>query len=222
MTTSLKPRHDSCHSEVVSERIAEHAAQSPEAIALSFGDRQISYGELHERSSFLAHQLRARGVGTEAVVGVSMQHSPELVIALLAILKAGGCYLPIDPNTPRKRAQFQIEDSGMSLLICDQSGSNLIHSNTLTFAESDASKPLSRDDHTKDHTNDQATPLAAPDPDQAAYIIYTSGTSGLPKGCVIRHANLSGLLDAAQPFFQFDDKDRWTLFHSFAFDFSVW
>ncbi len=191
------------------------AARRPEAIAVSHEGRTLTYGALNRDANRLARRLRALGAGPEVLVGVALERSPELIVALLAVLKSGAAYLPLDPDYPAERLQYMVEDSGLSLL--------------LTRAEWLAGWPAP--DGVRSLCLDTDTALAAcPDgnldedsaPDALAYVIYTSGSTGRPKGAQMTQRNVTRLFDATDAWFGFGEDDVWTLFHSFAFDFSVW
>jgi len=174
------------------------AARNPDAVALVFEGSETSYGELDRRANRLAHRLRARGVGPDALVALIIERSTEMVVAILGILKAGGAYVPIDPASPRDRIDYMLGDCGAELVLT-------------------ADDLLGLDDE----RCDPPTP-AGLGPDRLAYVIYTSGSTGKPKGVMVEHRNVAQLLAATEAQFGFGAHDTWTLFHSFAFDFSVW
>lgn len=196
--------------------IATHAAARPDAVAVSCAGAQVSYGELEERANRLARHLLERGAGRGALVAVALDRSPELIVAILAVLKTGAAYLPLDPAHPRERLALMLRDSRASLLVTTSAFTGL-------DSAGDGCRVVRVDD---ERQAIDARPPVAPavdlDPGDAAYVIYTSGSTGAPKGVVVTHANLSALLDAAAATFDFSDRDAWTLFHSAAFDFSVW
>ncbi|SOY66745.1 non-ribosomal peptide synthetase [Cupriavidus taiwanensis] len=201
--------------ETAHRRIQRHAEQQPHAIALRHGDTTLSYGELERRANRLAHRLIALGVGPEVRVGIAMERSPEMIVGLLAILKAGGAYVPFDPAYPAERLAYLFEDSGIAALLTQPALRGLLpRRDGLPVLEIDA-----QDDG-------GAWPEHAPAvdvrPEHLAYVIYTSGSTGRPKGAQLQHGNLSRLLAATQHWFGFGPADVWTLFHSYAFDFSVW
>ena len=199
----------------IHEVFEARAAAVPDNIALSQGSRRLTYRETNERANQLAHHLRHHGVGPETLVGVFMERSPELVIALLAILKAGGAYVPIDPQYPRERLAFMLKDSNAPIVITQSTlAQDLKLGNTqIVYLEQDSAY-LSEESKTNLDTTGGAQHLA--------YIIYTSGSTGQPKGTMITHHNVVRLFEATQGWFGFDEHDVWTLFHSCAFDFSVW
>ncbi|WP_447639632.1 non-ribosomal peptide synthase/polyketide synthase [Pandoraea norimbergensis] len=200
-------------------RIEAHAARTPEAVALTFEDTAMTYGELNARANQLAHALIARGVGLEARVGIALERSPEMVVAILAVLKAGGAYVPLDPQYPSERLSFLMSDSGMTLLLTRDAlrGELPVPEGVATLLLEDFATETNR---TREGV--VSNPDVPVSPSNLAYIIYTSGSTGKPKGALVTHANVGRLLDATQADFAFGPQDVWTLFHSYAFDFSVW
>ncbi|MGP5323808.1 amino acid adenylation domain-containing protein [Vreelandella titanicae] len=194
--------------------IEPHAAATPEATALVFEDQSLSYAELNIRANRLAHYLIGLGVKPETRVGLAVERSLEMVVGLLGILKAGGAYVPLDPDYPRDRLAYMVEDSGIELLLTQQ---HLCES--LPVAESLHVIELDQLDVTH-HAS--TNPNVALHGENLAYVIYTSGSTGQPKGAQLCHANVTRLLDTTAPWFNFDQQDAWTMFHSYAFDFSVW
>ncbi|MFR0676049.1 AMP-binding protein, partial [Enterobacterales bacterium AW_CKDN230030176-1A_HGKHYDSX7] len=171
----------------------------------------LSYGELNRRANRLAHALIAQGVGPDMRVGLAAPRTPAMVVGLLAILKAGGAYVPLDPAYPAERLQYMIEDSGLTLLL---------NQGELGLALAEGVRTLDLDgDYTQFAEHD---PALAVDLDQLAYVIYTSGSTGQPKGTLLAHRNVLRLFQATEAWFGFGPEDCWTLFHSYAFDFSVW
>ncbi|SEU29100.1 non-ribosomal peptide synthetase [Stigmatella erecta] len=190
------------------------AARTPEAVALSFGDVHLSYAELNARANVLAHEVRSRGVGPESLVGICVERSAELVISILGVLKAGGAYVPLDPASPRERLALILEDADVSALVTETRRTGELPTEKVPTIFVDALQW-------------QAGPRApnpAPGltPDNAAYVIYTSGSTGRPKGVIVTHANATRLFTTTEALFGFGPDDVWTLFHSAAFDFSVW
>src|SRR6185369_9799514 len=176
--------------------------RTPGAIALSFENELMTYAELNQRADQLAHQLRALGVGPEVLVGLSIERSLELVIGILGILKAGGAYVALDPSYPPERLRFMIDDAKPAVVL-------------------GLDEKFSRGGAAPQRDERVVAPLrrCVGNP---AYVIYTSGSTGTPKGVVVTHANVVRLFDATRRWFDFNENDVWTLFHSFAFDFSVW
>jgi amino acid adenylation domain-containing protein/FkbH-like protein len=193
----------------------KQAARVPQKTAVVFERQTMTYAELNTRSNQLARYLIRVGVGAEVLVGLCMQRSLDLVIAILAILKAGGAYLPLDPSYPRERLAFMVEDAKPPVVITHYDlKENLPDINGQVLAL-DAEWPEIK----REAFDNVDIPTHS---DNLAYVIYTSGSTGRPKGCQITHANLVRLFSATQDWFHFDEHDVWTMFHSYAFDFSVW
>ncbi|WP_167532646.1 non-ribosomal peptide synthetase [Streptomyces alboniger] len=196
----------------------EVAAAMPDAIAVTAGHRSLSYGDLNQRANRLARHLRSLGVGPEVVVALRLERTEHLMVAVLAVLKAGGTYVPIDPASPSERTALVLADSAPRLLLTDAPW----HPDP-----SPGLPPLPVLDVRAD--SDRWSGLLAhnlPDtgvrPDHAAYVIYTSGSTGTPKGVTVEHRNVVRLFTTTREHFAFDHRDVWALLHSFAFDFSVW
>lgn len=203
----------------------EHQARlQPEAPALTHGPLTLSYGELNARANRLAHVLKARGVQPEQTVALCTQRSVALVVGILAILKAGAAYVPLDPSYPSDRLAHALSDSGAQVLVHQAGGGHA------GWVQGRASLAIDAEGHllsapdratgNPHNSNNPHNPTLRPD--HAAYVIYTSGSTGQPKGVVVEHRHVTRLLQATQPLFEFGAQDVWTLFHSFAFDFSVW
>src|SRR6185369_4061520 len=194
------------------ELIAAQVKRTPNAPALTFENQSITYRELDEQATQLAYHLKALGVGPDVLVSIFMERSVEMVVALLAVLKAGGAYVPIDPAYPPERVAFILEDTAAPVLLTQQSLASVLppHNARVVCLDEQQEKI-------------DTEPLPANvSPDNLAYIIYTSGSTGKPKGVMVTHRNVVRLFDATQDSFAFGANDVWTLFHSYAFDFSVW
>ncbi len=209
--TQQPPSGEQC----IHELFEAQVKQTPDAIALVYEEHQLSYAQLNQRANQLAHYLQGRGVGPEQRVGLCLERSLEMVIVLLAILKAGAAYVPLDPSYPQQRLAFLLQDAQISLL--------LTQSTLLIRLPSFQGQVLCLD-HDWSHIAQQSrTNLSSrAEVQQLAYVIYTSGSTGQPKGVMITHANVGRLLAMTDQWFHFQRQDVWTLFHSFAFDFSVW
>ncbi|MER6917446.1 amino acid adenylation domain-containing protein, partial [Streptomyces sp. NPDC000594] len=165
------------------------------AVAVSFEGVSLTYGELNARANRLAHYLIGRGAGPERTVALMLPRSVEMVVAILGVLKSGAAYLPVDPEYPAERIAYMVEDARPLLtldVLPDLDG----------LPESD--------------------PGVRIHPDHPAYTIYTSGSTGRPKGVIVTHRNACRLFAVTEEVFSFGPDDVWTLFHSYAFDFSVW
>ncbi|MEQ6311312.1 amino acid adenylation domain-containing protein, partial [Delftia acidovorans] len=195
-------------------RIEQHARRQAHAPALGCGAQSLSYGEFNAQANRLAHRLIALGVRPESRVGIAMSRSVEMVVGLLAILKAGGAYVPLDPDYPADRLAHMVEDSGIALVLTQAAVRTRIPSaDRLQILEVDTLDLSAESD---------ADPQVQVSVDSLAYVIYTSGSTGRPKGAQLSHRNVARLLDATEAWFGFGPDDVWTLFHSYAFDFSVW
>jgi amino acid adenylation domain-containing protein len=169
------------------ELFEQQVARNSEAVALVFGKRQVSYGELNERANRVAHYLRRRGVGPDVLVGVCLERSPEMVVALLAVWKAGGAYVPLDPSYPPERLAFMVEDAQTLLLLTEEKCWPLFSSANDKAICLDRDWPLLNKE-----SGDNPAPLA--NPSNLAYVIYTSGSTGKPKGAMIVHRGLVNYL----------------------------
>jgi len=209
-TSADCPRDASIH-----ELFAAQAARTPDAVAVVCGDERLTYADLDGRADHLAYRLRRLGVGPEALVGICVERSSEMVVGLLGILKAGGAYVPLDPAYPKERLAFMLADAGVAVLLTQERllGRLPAHEAHVICLDADwpaiAAEPVT-------------SPTRATAGQSLAYVIYTSGSTGTPKGTLVTHTNVVRLFASTQAWFQFDERDVWTLFHSYAFDFSVW
>ncbi|HEY2511451.1 MAG TPA: amino acid adenylation domain-containing protein, partial [Polyangiaceae bacterium] len=205
---------------LVHERFEGHAAETPDAVALVHDGETLSYGELNARANRLAHHLHTLGVGPDSLVALCVERGLDLVVGLLAILKAGGAYVPLDLAYPADRVAYMIEDSAPVAFLTQRAlrdrFTNLRPG--LPVVELDAPSPAWKDAPTT-NPDRRALKLEA---HHLAYVIYTSGSTGMPKGVMVEHANVARLFTATDAWFQFGASDVWSLFHSSAFDFSVW
>ncbi|MDC3985907.1 non-ribosomal peptide synthetase/type I polyketide synthase [Polyangium jinanense] len=197
------------------EAFAAQVERMPDAVALVADDHRITYRDLAARARTLAQRLQRSGVGPDVLVALFVERSVEMMIAILAVLQAGGAYVPIDPISPRERTAFILEDVRARVL--------------LTTASLRAELPdvraevLCLDMEGDAIAGEDTAPLReGVGPDNLAYVIYTSGSTGKPKGVGVTHRNVLSLFAAAGELFRFGADDVWTLFHSYAFDFSVW
>ena len=198
------------------DRFAAQVESDPDRIAVTCGDASLSYGALEARAEAVGRRLRAAGAGPERVVGLHLNRSGDLIAGLLGILKAGAAYLPIDPATPPERVAFMLRDAGAVALVTETG--LMREAPALPCLCLDAEGPV--DDATGGPKLEPGAGEVGPE--SLAYVIYTSGSTGMPKGVAVSHANVLRLFDATQPDCGFGRQDVWTLFHSAAFDFSVW
>ncbi len=193
----------------VHELFAEQARRTPEAVAVRFGDGALSYRELERRSSVLAEYLRQRGVGPDRLVGICVDRSLDMVVGLLAILKAGGAYVPLDPGHPRERLAHILSDSGVSLLLTQ---SPLLGELALLADVETAIVAIDLDwsgsATEPEGSGDVSDAGVSSGPDHLAYVMYTSGSTGAPKGVMIPHRALTNLLTSLirEPGLRGDDR----------------
>lgn len=190
------------------------AMRHPDRIALVYEDQCVSYGALQQQADVLANRLRACGVGVEAPVGICLDRSPAMITSILAVLKAGAAYLPLDPASPTERLAFMLADAAVRVVITQQNLRPVLPSLPVDVIDID-------------DRNTVVAPLTTQEPvhlsaANMAYVMYTSGSTGTPKGVAVTHANVVRLLAATDDCYGFTAQDVWTLFHSYAFDFSVW
>ncbi|HKU74240.1 MAG TPA: amino acid adenylation domain-containing protein [Pyrinomonadaceae bacterium] len=196
--------------------IEEQAAQSPSAIAVVFEKELLTYRQLNERANQLAHYLRQAGNGTESVVGILMERSSELVIALLATLKAGAAYLPLDPSYPSERLSFMLADGGVSVLLTQQ--------RLKSVAKSGVQRVLCVDSEWEESVAgfSEENPVVQVEPENLAYVIYTSGSTGQPKGAMNTQRALVNRLLWMQETYQLGPADVVLQKTPYSFDVSVW
>ena len=189
---------------------AAQVARCPEAVAISCGECSWTYREVEEAANRLAHLLAAQGVGPGGCVALLVERSAQAIVAILAILKTGAAYLPIDPAVPTARMHFMLEDAAPIAALTSTGLAGRLDGCDLLVIDVDDPRIDSQ----------PSTALPAPAPDEIAYLIYTSGTTGVPKGVAVAHhsvTQLLGSLDAGLP-----AAAVWPLCHSLAFDVSVW
>jgi len=190
------------------------AGKTPDAIAVVFEDLQLTYRQLNRQANQLAHYLLDLKTGN-CLVGICMERSLEMIVGLLAIVKAGAAYVPLDPDYPVQRLQFILEDAAVPVLLTQ---SHLLEKLPVSNA-----KVVCMDKEKEAIANCSVeNPAQQSGPDDLAYVIYTSGSTGKPKGCQLTQANVTRLFTATDDWYRFNEQDVWTLFHSYAFDFSVW
>jgi amino acid adenylation domain-containing protein len=196
------------------ELFEQQAATHPTAIALGFGDEVLTYAELNARANRLAHYLRQAGVGAETFVGLYLRRGWESVVGLLAVWKAGGASLPLDPDYPRERIAFMLGDARVPVLLT-------LGDLAETLPPVDARVIKLDTDHALFSRESEENPRLVPEADTPAYVIYTSGSTGRPKGVVVTHAGFSNLLLAQRRVYEVGAGERVLQFASLSFDASV-
>jgi amino acid adenylation domain-containing protein/non-ribosomal peptide synthase protein (TIGR01720 family) len=188
------------------------AAEFPHRLALSGEDAKFTYAELAARANQLAHHLLVQGVRPGELVGLRVSRNSSLVVGVLAILKAGAAYLPMDLSYPADRIAFMMEDSEARIVLVDSAADPV----GLGEVQIVIDIPSAYAHQSK------VSPVLLIQADSPAYCIFTSGSTGKPKGCLISHHNVTRLMRQTEHWFGFAETDVWSLFHSSAFDFSVW
>ncbi|WP_139797934.1 non-ribosomal peptide synthase/polyketide synthase, partial [Mycobacterium noviomagense] len=191
---------------------AVQVARTPEAVAIGCGELSLTYRELDDASNRLAHLLSGHGAGPGGCVALLLPRSAEAIVAILAVLKTGAAYLPMDPALPAARIEFMVDDAAPVAAVSTAGLAGRLDGFGVVVV--DVNDPAV-------HAQ-PSTPLPAPAPDDIAHIIYTSGTTGVPKGVAVTHHNVTQLFDALDIGLQLGPELAWTQFHSYAFDFSVW
>ncbi|WP_346830056.1 non-ribosomal peptide synthase/polyketide synthase [Pseudomonas abietaniphila] len=193
----------------IHELIADHARLRPDAIALVHGDQRMTFAEFDRRANQLAHALRARGIGTEVRVAIAMERGIDLWLSFFAVLKAGGAYIPLDPDYPAERLRYMLEDGGVKLLISHDAALDRVPVGDVPLLN-------------LDQLDVSSEPETAPDvmihPQQLAYLIYTSGSTGKPKGAAIAHGDISMHIQTIGERYGFTPEDRKFHFLSISFD----
>ena len=191
---------------------AAQVTRNPEAVAMTCAGRSMTYRELDEASNRLAHLLAGRGAGPSESVALLFSRSTEAIVSILAVLKTGAAYLPIDPAVPPARLEFMLADAAPIAVVT-----------TAELADRlDGHIPAVIDVNDPVVDSQPSTALPAPAADDIAHIIYTSGTTGMPKGVAVTHRNVTRLFDSLEVGLPMDQEQVWTQCHSYAFDYSVW
>ncbi|MCG6495239.1 non-ribosomal peptide synthase/polyketide synthase [Kitasatospora sp. A2-31] len=207
------------------ELFEAQVARTPAAVAVISEGTELTYGELDGRANRLARHLIGHGVGPEQLVALALPRTEQMIVAVLAVLKTGAGYLPVDPDYPADRIGYMLEDARPSLVLLSRDTAAALDSveaigpARLVLDEPAVADLLARESATPVTDEDRTTALR---PAHPAYVIYTSGSTGRPKGVMIPHQNVVRLFRATEHWFDFGADDVWTMFHSYAFDFSVW
>lgn len=202
---------------LIHELLEERAASRPNAVAVVCEGRSLTYAELNNRSNQLARYLRRKLGGVDALVGICVDRGLEMVVGLLGILKSGGAYLPLDPDYPPERLAYMLRDADPRVVLTLERLRDRLRDT--------ATDVITLDSDWSDIAAEQTDDLDRPSGlgvENLAYVIYTSGSTGEPKGVMVEHRHVTRLFAATAHWFDFNERDIWTLFHSFAFDFSVW
>lgn len=168
----------------IAELIEDQSLKTPEKIAITFENSSLTFKELNDKSNILAHYLRSKNIQRNDIVGIILERSLELIVAILAVLKSGACYIPIDPTFPKSRINYMLTNSNSKLLIVDKFTSKKTNFENELLINLDNIENLSKDISRLEHINL---------PDDNSYIIYTSGSTGAPKGVVLKHKSLTNL-----------------------------
>lgn len=197
-------------------RLFETCAQRfPDALALSQDEQTLTYQQLNVRANRLAHLLIQQGIGPERLVALFFERDIDLIIAMLAVLKAGGVYVPLDTTSPGERLALILQDSQATLVLSQQTLLARLPASQASILCLDEVRPLLL-------SQSVLNPSCRVTRQNLAYCIYTSGSTGTPRGVQVAHAQVLDLLEATRPLVQSGPGDAWTFFHSPAFDFSVW
>ncbi|MBO3458249.1 amino acid adenylation domain-containing protein [Aetokthonos hydrillicola Thurmond2011] len=210
-------KRDYSHNKCFHQLFEAQVEETPDAIALVFGDEQLSYRELNRRSNQLAHYLQKIGVETQSLVGICVERSPLMIIALLGIFKAGGAYLPLDPSLPQERLNFMLEDAKVSVLLTHSSLAPVFNEGWRDLL----SVICIDEDWATIKQYSQENPISCVTLENLAYVIYTSGSTGKPKGVLLQHRGLSNLAEAQIEVFNLQPSNRILQFASLSFDASI-
>ncbi|KAF9372582.1 hypothetical protein CPC16_002344, partial [Podila verticillata] len=193
----------------------QQVERTPDAIALVFEDQSLTYGQLNAHANRLAHILIGRGIQPDNLVAICFERSLELIIAILAVLKAGAAYVPLDPVHASERLLGILQDASPSLVLVDALGAKTLLKADLPVVVVDKVDRKVQVVSINPH-------IPTLSPRHLAYVIYTSGSTGKPKGVMVEHRQVTRLLAATASWYNFNGDDTWCLLHSFAFDVSVW
>ncbi|BAZ21899.1 amino acid adenylation domain-containing protein [Kalymmatonema gypsitolerans NIES-4073] len=209
--TQAKYPADKC----IHQLFEEQSFSTPDAVAVVFDNQQLTYQQLNTRANQLAHYLQSLGVKPDTLVGLCVERSLLMIVGLLGILKAGGAYVPFDPDYPADRLAYMLNDSLLSVLLTQEK--------LLTSLSEHSARVVCLDQDWENINNESKdNPVSGSTTDNLAYVIYTSGSTGQPKGTLVNHSNVVRLFAAIDAWYHFNAQDVWTMFHSYAFDFSVW
>nr|BFE60206.1 hypothetical protein GCM10020063_047320 [Dactylosporangium thailandense] len=196
------------------------AAATPDAVAVVFGDTELSYGQLNARANRLARALVERGAGPERFVAVLLPRSVDMIVAVLAVLKAGAAYLPVEPALPARRIELMLNDvEPVAIVTASTVDDPVAHRARIVLDDPDTAAALRARPGGDLADGERVAPLLAQHP---AYVIYTSGSTGNPKGVLVAHRSVVSLMSGTRDTYRFGPDDVWAMVHSLAFDVSVW
>lgn len=196
------------------QQYEEQVHRIPDAVAVSFGEAQVTYEELNARANQLAHHLIKRGVRAETRAGICVGRSVEMIVGLLAILKSGGAYVPLDPDFPPQRLSLMIADSDIGVIVTQQRMSEILPATAVQTVYLDTHHDLIG-------RESKADPAVTVFPENMAYVIYTSGSTGKPKGVQVEHRNVANFFHAMDSLLGSEPQGRWLALTSISFDISV-
>ncbi|WP_276319322.1 non-ribosomal peptide synthetase [Streptomyces griseoviridis] len=205
-------------------------ARFPDRVAVTADGRDLTYRALDARSAAVAGRLRETGAGPGALVGLLLPRTGALPVGLLGLIRSGAAYVPLDPGYPEERIDWTLEDADVTSVVTTTelakrftgTGVDIVVLDEETGADPGRAPGQDVREGRAAHPAADRAPVAAPSAADLAYVIHTSGSTGLPKGVQVEHRQVVGLFDATRDLFDFDENDVWALFHSIAFDFSVW
>ncbi|KEO82732.1 non-ribosomal peptide synthetase [Tumebacillus flagellatus] len=206
---------ESAPEDTLQVRFERQAALTPQNIALSWEDATWTYDQLNREANRIAHLLRLRGAGEGTPVILALERTPQMIAAILGVVKVGGVYIPVDPDYPEERIAYIVENSEARHLVTTGEAQERI------AAFQGEAVVLDRETETLASLPD-SNPESVIHAESLIYAIYTSGSTGKPKGVLLTHRNVLRLMDVTQPYYRFGERDVWTMFHSYCFDFSVW
>jgi natural product biosynthesis luciferase-like monooxygenase protein/amino acid adenylation domain-containing protein len=208
-TQTSYPKEQTLHA-LIEQQVERH----PEAVAVVFGKEQLSYRELNQRANQLAHYLQEKGVAAETLVGVCLERSVEMIVALLGILKAGGAYVPLDPGYPEDRLRYMLADSEATILVVDERSRE-------RFARPGRQVVTIEREREAIQSCSSANPECEVSGENLAYVIYTSGSTGRPKGVMVNHANVVNFFTGMDDRIGGEAGCIWLAVTSISFDISV-
>lgn len=203
------------NTKTISQLFEDQVKLTPNKIAIKFKDTFLTYEELNKRSNQVANFLRNKGIKQNDIIAIRLNKCLEMIIGILGILKAGGCYLPIDLSYPQERVSFMLKDSNSKLFLTNKTHKDDLNINIPCYL-------LDLSSNNEIYKSLEENIECVNSPEDLIYIIYTSGSTGIPKGVMLCHRNVVRLVKNINFQFDFNENDIWTMFHSVAFDFSVW